>query len=580
MPHPNHVPHGHCCTPHPAYANLVDTSEGLPAEDAGAVVAESDGEKHPTHIFIGTIITMAEALPQAEALAIKHDKIIAVGAAADIEPLAGPLTKRIELGDRVLYPGLIEPHMHLWVTAINYHWIDCSSLASRSLEEITRRLSAAAKTAKPGEWVLGKLFDPSLLEGSPGLTAVVLDKIAPDNPVFILNASMHFGYVNSKALELAGITKDTPDPAGGKIDRNPDGTPNGILGEMGAIAPMLKHIKSIKPVDIIRNIHAVTTDAAAVGVTTMREAATGGLFGDKEITLLHALYRLGRLKTRLSLALIDENAQKWKPTKHAEPQAGNDHVWVGARKIVADGSNQGGTGYLSQPYKGTDNRGALNLTPAELLERIRWCDANGWQLMIHANGDAAVDVVVDSYHTVLKDRSGTDLRHRIEHCSLIGSDTTLAKMAEVNVTPSFLINHVYYWGKTLRDNFLGKERIHMLDRTASALKAGLKFTLHSDYNVSPINPLHYVKVAATRTMHDGGEVLNADEKVSVYEALRAVTIDAAWQLNADDRLGSLAPGKAADLVILDEDPQQVESEAIDGIKVVQTWLGGKVTYEG
>jgi len=571
-------PASHSCVPHPALRELIDTSGPAPEASLEPAPEELPGaeHRHADHVFVGTIITMDEALPQAEALAIKHGKIVAVGTENELQPHIGPLTKRIELGSQVLYPGLIEPHMHLWVTAINYEWLDCGPRANPSLNDVKAGLRKATKITKPGEWILGKLFDPSLYDGFPELTRAELDSIAPHNPVFIFNASMHFGYVNSAALQLAGIADNAVDPPGGHYGRASDGKLNGVLGEIGAISPMLKHINKIKPVGIIKNIHTITLDAARVGVTTMREAGTGALLGTKELTLLHALGEVGRLKTRLSIALFDDSAKDWPESEHTSPGAGNDLVWLSARKIVADGSNQGRSGYLHEPYLGTKERGALNLQPEELKQRIAWCHQHGWQIMIHANGDAATKLVSQAYHDVLGDQPH-DQRHRIEHCSLV-EDGVFEQMAASGVTPSFLINHVYYWGQTLRDNLLGPQRAKLLDRVASAKRAGLKFTLHSDYNVSPINPLHYVQVAATRMMSNG-EVLNASEAVSVYDALRAITIDAAWQLQADDKLGSLVPGKHADLVILDADPQAVEPGKIGDIKVNQTWLAGKPTYQ-
>lgn len=575
-----HATHNHSCAPHPAYAKLVKNHHQLPAGKPGSTpVKPHDGSAYASHIFVGSIVTMDDATPFAEALAIKNDKIIAVGSRAEIEKLVGPATERTELGSHVLYPGLIESHMHLWVTAINYDWIDCSAFTNKSLPDITQRIATAAAKAKPGQWILGKLFDPSLLAGMPDLTVEDLDPLAPNNPVFILNASMHFAYVNSRALELAGITVDTPDPAGGLFGRSQDGKLNGTLSEMAAIAPIMQHIDGITPDIVAQNICRVTDDAARVGVTAMREAGTGGLFGTKEIPLLHHLQQQGNIKTRISLGLFDDAVKNWPQSPDTAYLAGDEYIWIGARKIVTDGSNQGESGYQSQPYLGSTDRGKLDVTPTELKERIQWCHDNGWQVMIHANGDAAIDVTVKTYQEVLKNTAVKDLRHRIEHCSLVSSDTLFDTMAKIGVTPSFLINHVYYWGKTLRDNVLGADRIHTLDRTAAALKAGLKFTMHSDYNVSPINPLHYVMVAATRTLWNSQDALVPDQRVTVEQALRAVTIDAAWQMHAEDKFGSLTPGKYADMVILDQDPQQVEPATIDQIAVIQTWRGGEVTYQ-
>jgi predicted amidohydrolase YtcJ len=561
--------------PHKALASLVSDHDQLPSAPAVALEETSDAGD-PSYIFTGQIITMDEAQPQAEAIAIKGSKIVAIGSTAEVIALAGSDTKTIELGDKVMYPGLIESHMHLWVTAINYDWIDCSPFTNKTVADVKVRITKAAKAAKPGEWVLGKLFDPSLLPDMPDLTVSDLDPIAPDNPVFIFNASMHFAYVNSKALELAGIMADTKDPAGGAYGRNAQGKLNGVLSEMSAIQPFLGHVDSITPEVVAKNVGRITDDAARVGVTTMREAATGALFGPKEIGLLHHLQQQGAVKTRVSLALVDEIAQTWPESAETANGAGNQQVWIGARKIVTDGSNQGESGYQSVPYLHSDQTGTLDITPKTLEERLAWCNDHGWQVMVHANGDAAVQTVVEAFAKATKEDAG--LRHRIEHCSLVNDDTQFDRMRELGVSPSFLINHVYYWGKTLRDNVLGRERTVLLDRTASAVAAGLKFTMHSDYNVSPINPLHYVKVATTRTLWDGGEVLGEDQKVSVQQALKAITIDAAWQINADDRLGSLTPGKLADFVLLDKDPQAVEPETIDSIKVIGTWCNGQQVF--
>ena len=564
------------CVPHPAVSRLLDAA-GSVDEAVGPVVAVPAApiHAHADHLFLGRVVTMDEGQPHAAAVAVKNGRIIGVGSEAELQEQVGPLTRTVELGDGVLYPGLVEPHMHLWVTALIYRWVDCSPLTHDSLEDVFDELKAAAAAAKPGAWILGSGFDPSLFPGFPEIGRKELDAVSQDHPVAVLNASMHFSYVNSKALQVAGITDDAPDPPGGHFGRDADGRVNGVLGEMGAVGLLLEHIDKLSLRGLVDNIHAITDDAARVGVTTMREAATGALMGEKEIILLRALSALGRLRTRISLAVMDDEATTW-DSKHVHPGAGNERVWIGARKIVGDGSNQGRSGYLHEPYLGTTERGAMNIEPAALVERIAWCEENGWQLMVHANGDATTQLVAQAYEKALSGKPRKELRHRMEHCSLV-DDGVFETMAAVGVSPSFLINHVYLWGQTFQDNLLGPERSQLLDRTARAAAAGLRFSLHSDYNVSAINPLHYVRVAATRDMAGGG-TLNDAERVSVHQALRAVTIDAAWQLHADDVLGSISVGKHADFAVLDRDPEEVQPREIDQIHVLQTWMGGKRTY--
>jgi hypothetical protein len=245
-------------------------------------------------------------------------------------------------------------------------------------------------------------------------------------------------------------------------------------------------------------------------------------------------------------------------------------------KLISDGSNQGRTGYQREPYLGSAQRGAANLPEQELQEAIRYAHDQGWQVMVHANGDAAIDLTVAAFEKALGTTGRKDLRHRIEHCSL-ADDGHFRRMAQTGLSPSFLMNHLYYWGPALRDHILGAQRASKLDAVASALRNGLRPSFHSDYSVSPLSPLRAVQTAVTRRAHDGS-TLNAGERISVESALRAVTIDAAWQTHTDGILGSLTPGKYADLAILDADPHTADPAAIAEISVRQTRLAGAVTW--
>ena len=465
--------------------------------------------------------------------------------------------------------------MHLWVTALIYRWIDCSPLTHGSLAEVLDELKAAASAAKPGAWILGRGFDPSLFPGFPELGRQELDAVSAVHPVAVMNASMHFSYLNSSALQIAGITDHAPDPPGGHFGRDADGRVNGVLGEMGAVEILLKYIDKLSLRGLVDNIHAITDDAARVGVTTMREAATGALMGEKEITLLRALSTLGRLHTRISLAVLDDKATGW-DSEHVHPGAGNDRVWIGARKIVADGSNQGRSGYLHEPYLGTTERGAMNIEPPALVERIAWCEEHGWQLMVHANGDATTQLVAEAYSKALggQPREGPAPPHR----------TLLAGRR-----------------RRLRDDGLGRGVAKFPHQPRLLLgpdapgqppgpRAGPAARPHGPGRRGRAPDLaalglqrqpHQPAALRARRRHQGhgrGGTLNEAERISVHQALRAVTIDAAWQLHADDVLGSISAGKHADFVVLDRDPEEVDPKEIDQIRVLQTWIGGKVTY--
>jgi predicted amidohydrolase YtcJ len=322
---------------------------------------------------------------------------------------------------------------------------------------------------------------------------------------------------------------------------------------------------------------AILGDAAAAGVTSVREAATGAVLGVGEVGLLHQLNAARPLPTRVSTAQWALcGAAAWADAG-VTPFAGDEMVRADAWKIVTDGSNQGRSGYFEQPYLGEASGGHPNFTPEQLHQLMADGLDGGWQLMVHANGDAAVEFALEAYEQALAGRPATDLRHRMEHVSF-SYRRQLERMAAIGVSPSFLMNHVYYWGRVFRDVILGPERADRLDRVASALQAGLRPSLHSDYNVTQMEPLLAAKTAATRVMRDGGEVLNPAECVSAEEALRAITVDAAWQIHADDR-GTLAVGNLADWTVLSDNPWESIPDAWPDITVLETRVGGRVTHQ-
>ncbi|MFZ0040950.1 MAG: amidohydrolase [Solirubrobacteraceae bacterium] len=526
---------------------------------------------HADLLVVGRLVTMDAAHPEVEALAARAGRIVGLGTVGELEGLRGPRTEVVQLGDQVAYPGFVEPHMHLWTTGLFEKWIDCSPLRHPSFDAILGELRAAS--AHPGDegWVLGQLYDPSLLDGEPELTRELLDQVIPDHPALVMNASMHFGYANSRALALAGITEDTPDPPGGTYGRT-DGRLNGSIGEVGAILTMLAVVPKASHDEFLECVLTIMRTAAGRGVTKIHEAGTGGLFGVAELDMLHSLAADGRLPVRVTTAQF-ETARPAFESAGLQPDAGDDLVRAVSWKVIADGSNQGRSGYQSAPYLGRTERGRPNYSSEEVAEIIGRADREGWQLMVHANGDAAIEEVVGAYEAALVSGRRSDRRHRIEHCSLATEDQ-LARMAAIGVSPSFLINHVYFWGRAFRDTLIGPERAARLDPVASARRHGLRPSFHSDYNVTPIDPLRAVQTAVTRRVRDGGEVLNAAECDSVETAMRAITIDAAWQTHTDDQVGSLKVGKFADLVFLSEDPQRVDPEAIADIAVLQTRLAG------
>ncbi|MEY3361020.1 MAG: hypothetical protein RL531_739, partial [Actinomycetota bacterium] len=452
------------------------------------------------------------------------------------------------------------------------HWVDASPIAHGSFTDILATLREAAADLPADGWLLAKRYDPSLLPDEPALTRALLDEVVPDHPAIVLNASMHFVYANSRAIATAGLDDASTAPSGGTFGRDASGRLDGAFGEMPAIGRILAPVPLATQEQLQDNVIDVLRTAARRGVTRFHEASTGALFGAGELDILHALAAAARLPTRVSVAIVDNAARSFAATP-VEPFAGDDMARVTSWKIVADGSNQGRSGFQTDPYLGTEDSGHANYPSAYLVDTIRTRAAEGWQIMVHANGDAAIAQVVDAYEDALDGLPATDLRHRIEHCS-IPTEDQLRRMAAAGISPSFLMNHVHYWGRALRDPILGPERAGPLDPVASARRLGLRPSFHSDFNVTDIDPLLSVQTAVTRVMRDGGEVLNADECDTVAAAMRAITIDAAWQVHADDVTGSIEVGKYADLVLLSADPQRVPAHEIATVDVVATYLGG------
>ena len=309
------------------------------------------------------------------------------------------------------------------------------------------------------------------------------------------------------------------------------------------------------------------------GCTMLVDAGLGAFAGTQELGVLRALAHSGRSPVRLAAMMSSARMDEWLALPDMKPGAGDDWLRLLGFKFWADGSNQGNTGYQRERYLNVDSRGILSLAPEALEDGIRRAHEAGWQVAVHANGDAAIDVTLDSYEAAMRDTPRPDHRHRIEHCS-IAWDEQFARMAELGLSPSFLIGHVHYWGRAFRDRIFGPVKAARLDATASALRAGVRFTLHSDYDVTEIGPLRCIANAVTRVMRDGGEVLAPDERIGIEQGLRSMTIDAAWQIRMDHAIGSLEVGKYADLVVLEEDPLAVDPLHLEHIAVRETWVEG------
>lgn len=557
------------------YMGVAATSVfAAPILSGGSALAASPTEGPADIIFKGgAILTVNKDNARAEAVAIRGDTIIGVGKADDVQALSGTQTRIIDLQGRTLTPGLIDPHMHSTFVVLD-DWIDVSPMATPSFAEVWTQLREGAAKAKSGDWIRAKNFDPSITLDARPPTLAELDALAPNNPFFMIESNGHIAYANSFAMKLSGVTEAIKDPSGARFVRAANGRLSGRLEESAAQEPFIAKMPQPTAQEIQKRIRNMFNHAASVGCTSLHDCSIGMLSGRNDIALLDAVMADNppvRYRGMLISTLMDE----WDKIG-IKPGHGNDLFRIGGIKAWADGSNQAETGYQRENYLGKNSRGTLNYSLEQITAVIQRAHKGGWQVGVHANGDAAIDTVIEAYQIVLQGTGTNDLRHRIEHCSVFHPEQ-MEKMARLGLSPSFLIGHVRWWGKAFRDRILGPERAKYYDPCASALAAGLRISLHSDWSVTPIEPLRYMQDAVSRIMNEGGGVFFSDECISADAALRAVTIDAAWHCHMDDIVGSVEVGKYADFAILEQDPTSGVQD-IGKIKVSETWMAGEQRY--
>jgi predicted amidohydrolase YtcJ len=522
----------------------------------------------------GEVLTMNATNAIAQAVAVAGEKIVAVGQSEDIRKLAGPHTQVVDLKEKTLLPGFIDAHGHFPESGVNtLYKVDLNSPpigVTHNIDDLLTRLKEKVQHTPHGQWVQGFGYDDTLLAEKRHPTRDDLDAISTAHPIWVSHVSGHFGVANSLALKLANITDDTPDPKGGVIRRYPGSQrPNGVLEE-NALFQMLR---AVPPWSREQGLAAIATAAqeyTSRGVTTAQSGFTLDPWLD---TFIAAASTPGALPLRVIV---------WPGFKATNKQFPDSPMLkLGAVKLIADGSIQGYSGYLTQPYTvpppGAQPSyvGYPFVSREELTTRVKALHEAGYQIAIHGNGDAAIDNILSAYRGAQATHPRPDARHIIVHSQMAREDQ-LDTMKKLGVIPSFFTLHTYYWGDRHRDIFMGKERAYRISPAQSALKRKLRFTIHTDTPVVPMNPLLLVWSAVNR-LSTSGDVIGAEQRISTMEALRAVTIDAAWQHFDEQRLGSIEPGKLADLVILSENPLRAP-ERIRNIHVLETIVGGRTVY--
>jgi len=545
----------------------------------------------PDKVYLnGRVITLTDSQPQAEAVAVLGDKIAAVGPDAAIRELIGPKTMIEDLNGKTLIPGLNEPHNHFGMygpaTMLSVNLQSPPLGPIENMDGLVSALRSKAEEMPNGGWVTGRGYDDTLMAENRHPTRHDLDKASSAKPIFISHVSGHFSVANTKALEMAGVKKDTPQPGGGVVRKDPKtNEPDGVLEEMPAQMLVGRLIPALTMEQRLKGIALASSHYLRVGVASCSDAGVNfpGMGSSLEIVAYQKAIRGGTLPLRITMMvgihfLLGGEAEN--PTFLTG--FGDEHLKIGPAKIIVDGSIQGYTGWLSQPYhapfKGDRMYCGYPVTPPEkLTPLVLAAHKAGFQIAAHGNGDAAIDAILDAYQLAQEKYPRADARHRIEHCQTAREDQ-LDRMAELGVSPSFFASHTFYWGDRHKNIFLGPDRAKRISPLRSALKRGIKFSLHSDCPVTPVSPLFCVFAAVNRLTRNG-ETLGPEFRLTPEEALRAVTLDAAWQ-TFDERIkGSIEVGKLADFTILAENPLAVSPERIKDIQVAEVIIGGQSVYK-
>jgi predicted amidohydrolase YtcJ len=545
------------------------------ARPAGAAAEDVRHGTADLVVVNGHVWTGDAAQPEAEAVAVLGERIVAVGATRDVEAWAGPSTRRIDAGGHRVVPGLNDAHVHFVDASLKLAQVRLKD--ARSPEELARRVAEHARTLGKGEWVLGGTWDDQAFEHPRLPTRRDLDALTADTPVFVERHDGHMALANGLALRLAGVTRDTNAPAGGEIVRDAAGEPTGILKD-AAIGLVARVVPRVSHDARMRAIRAGLRHAAALGLPSVQDMNPAY----EDVAAYAELLEAGDLTLRISAAPLET---QWEDEARLGLRRAFGSPWLrlGALKGYADGSLGSTTAYFFEPYADAPGtRGLLSdeMQPLEAMRsRLIGADRAGLQLCIHAIGDQAISIVLDLFEDVLKANGPRDRRWRIEHAQHV-APKDFVRFAKLGVIASVQPYHAIDDGRWAEAR-IGPERAKTTYAFRSFLDAGVRLALGTDWYVAPLDPAQTLYAAVTRATldgkHPGGWV--PEQKIALVEALRAYTAGSAYAEFQENDKGTLAPGKLADMVVLSEDPFAVPPERIRDVVAETTVAGGRVVYE-
>ena len=543
------------------------------AGEANARSAQREQSNVDVVFFNGRIHTLDAAHPLVEALSVSGGRIVETGRSSELLAHLSPGVRRIDLGGRTIIPALTDAHAHLLGYAEESAWLDLAGTAS--LEDILGMISAKLPDTRGGDWILGRGWDQNDWPIARYPDKAVLDRIAPANPVYLVRVCGHAAFVNSVALGIAGITRGTADPPGGRILKDAEGEPTGILLD-NAVELVSGHIPPSAPEEKRKLLVAAVHRCLAFGLVGVHEMGISA----KDVSLYRELSAAGELPFRVTAYLSADDPANEPFLESGPPPGHADDLFriVGA-KFYADGSLGARSAALLEDYSDeAHNRGILMKSPEELYDQILPWYEKGFQCAVHAIGDAAVREVLDVYARLESEHPASDRRNRIEHAQVV-SAPDLRRFAALGVIPSMQFTHCTSdmpWAEAR----LGPKRIKGAYAWRSLISAGSRIPGGSDFPVESPNPFLGIYAAVTRQdaagKPEGG--WRPSERLTVEEAVSAFTVDAAYAARAEAVAGSLSAGLVADFLVISGDIFSMKPRGIPAVRVLATVLAGQIVY--
>ena len=527
-----------------------------------------------TIIVNAVVHTMDQSQPTAEAVAIYANRIVAVGSTKDIRKLAGPNTRTIDAKQRLLLPGFNDAHTHFLSGGFQLSSVDLRDASSP--QEFAARIKTFAEKTQKGRWVTGGDWDHERWPDAKLPTKELIDSFTANTPVFVNRLDGHMALANSLALKLAGVTRETADPPGGVIVRDKSGEPTGVLKD-AAQSFVWKVVPPASFAERLEAARAATNYAASLGVTSVQDMSAGTDVGVYQTLLDH-----GELKTRIYAV---SPLPDWQRVARMGVRAhfGSEMLRVGGLKGFADGSLGSTTALFYEPYRDDPSTSGIagdEMYPeGAMLERVREADRAGLQVLIHAIGDRANDLILSIYEQVERENGKRDRRFRIEHAQHLRPQD-IPRFARDQVIGSMQPYHAIDDGRWAEKR-IGKERAKTTYAFRSLLNSGAMLAFGTDWTVAPLNPLLTVYAAVTRRTIDGKNPNGwvPEQKISLEETVRAYTVGSAYAEFQENVKGSVSAGKLADLVLLSRDIFTIDPNEIENVKVVLTMVDGRVVYE-